>query len=357
MRDPGSPDRLAAEPGILYFLRLAFRRILFLAAVSLLAGVLALGIGFLLPRWYQARAAILPPHESQPALAIRQSLVSALQLQSVLPYTAGVTLLDVYLAILNSDTLARSLVDRYGLREHYHQPLRVRAVAALRSHTTIMPREGLIEVTVEDKDPGMAADLANGYVAGLDSLFRSTRSGAGRREREFLTDRVGRTEAALDSSEAALAAAQESTGVTALSQDLTEAAAAAGELLGRRLALSVRLEMLDVMGVGDSPVRRELQTELDAVDSQASRLPLLGQDVARRLRDVRIQDTLFRALSQELEAARIEEVRNTPTVEVLDRAVPPDHHSRPRKGMMALAGAFAGLFLGMVWAVYWDPRN
>lgn len=358
MRDPAPEARERQEPGLVYFVRLALRRWRFLALVSLLSGVLALALGFLLPRWYEARSTVLPPRETQPHLMAQQQLIAALQIQSLFPYAAGVTTYDIYLAILQSDTVARSLVDRFDLRKHYHEERRVRAMAALRGHTVIAPgKHRIVEIRVEDKDPELAARLANAYVAELDSVYRATRSTAGRRQGEFLQARVARVRADLDSAEARLAGAEGSARFPVLSRDLTQAALSAGDLIGRRLALSVRLDMLDAMGVGDAPARRELELELRAVESEAAQLPGLGMAVARRLREVRIQETLYEALSQDLEAARIEEARDTPEVEVLDLAVPPDRQARPRKGLMAVAGAIAGMFAAMAWAVYWDPRT
>jgi uncharacterized protein involved in exopolysaccharide biosynthesis len=80
----------------------------------------------------------------------------------------------------------------------------------------------------------------------------------------------------------------------------------------------------------------------------------MGLELARALRDLYIQEKLYEELSRQLETARLEEVRDTPSVEVLDRAVVPDRHTRPRRGLMAVAGAFLGFSLSFAWVVYRD---
>ena len=48
-------------------------------------------------------------------------------------------------------------------------------------------------------------------------------------------------------------------------------------------------------------------------------------------------------LTEEYERARLLELKNTPTVEVVDVAQPPIHKSQPRRSLIAL-GAFAIAF-------------
>jgi uncharacterized protein involved in exopolysaccharide biosynthesis len=59
-------------------------------------------------------------------------------------------------------------------------------------------------------------------------------------------------------------------------------------------------------------------------------------------REVKIQEVLVTLLTQQLEQARIAEARDTPVVQVLDRAVPSARYSRPRA---ARNGAIAGVIM------------
>jgi uncharacterized protein involved in exopolysaccharide biosynthesis len=75
-------------------------------------------------------------------------------------------------------------------------------------------------------------------------------------------------------------------------------------------------------------------------------------ELARQLRDHRIEERLHEALAQQLETARLEEARDTPVVEVLDVAVPPDRHARPRKGILAAVATVIGFGLSFARVVY-----
>ena len=75
--------------------------------------------------------------------------------------------------------------------------------------------------------------------------------------------------------------------------------------------------------------------------------------MATATRRLRFTTAIYIApLRHPLEVAKVEEARDTPTVEKLDIAVPPDRHSRPRKGLMSIAGSFLGFGFGFLWVVY-----
>lgn len=344
---------MSREPGLSIWIRLLRKRYRFLFGVAFLSGVVTLIVVFLVPKWYSARAAILPPHEDTPNFRALNQVTAALQIDRFLPFSERVTLSDVYLAILDSDTVARTLIDRFDLQDYYKQKTLVKTMAQLRKRARVMPtRKRIIEVTVEDKDPERAAELANAYIEELDRVFRETRSTAGKRQRVFLEKRCQEEWAVLDTLETELAAMQTGNAVTVLGGGLGEAATAAGELLGRRMALVVQLDVLTEAGVTAGPIRKRVELEIDALNREIARLPELGLDIARKIRDLKMHEFLYEELVKQLEAAKIEEARNTPAVEVLDVAVPPDRHTRPRRGLASIAGAMAGFALAFFWTAY-----
>jgi len=80
----------------------------------------------------------------------------------------------------------------------------------------------------------------------------------------------------------------------------------------------------------------------------AVRVPRVGLDLARLLREVKIQETVFQLLTSQLEQAKIAEARDTPVVQVLDRAVVPDRKAKPRTlfnvAIAGLLSTFVGVF-------------
>ena len=83
-----------------------------------------------------------------------------------------------------------------------------------------------------------------------------------------------------------------------------------------------------------------------------ARLPEVGLELTRLVREVKVQETLVTLLTQQFEQVRIAEARDMPIVQVLDRAVPAVYPSKPRLWLnLALAGTgslLAGLCLAFL---------
>src|SRR5262245_40470642 len=88
-------------------------------AVTAASGLLALGIAFLLPKWYRATAVILPPEDTD----IFSNISLAQRALTKFPAfgTLGdyFTPADVFKAILKSRTVQEALIDRFDLMKVY----------------------------------------------------------------------------------------------------------------------------------------------------------------------------------------------------------------------------------------------
>jgi len=83
-----------------------------------------------------------------------------------------------------------------------------------------------------------------------------------------------------------------------------------------------------------------------------AKVPEIGLQLARLARDLKIHATVYMLLTQQLEQVKIAEAKDNPVVQVLDRAVPALHKSKPKiKRSMIMAGAvslFLGIFLAFL---------
>ena len=62
-------------------------------------------------------------------------------------------------------------------------------------------------------------------------------------------------------------------------------------------------------------------------------------------------ESLGGALTAQYEQARIQEVRDVPTLEALDVATPPERKSRPKRGLLVLTGMMLGFGAGVALAL------
>jgi len=74
--------------------------------------------------------------------------------------------------------------------------------------------------------------------------------------------------------------------------------------------------------------------------------PELQMEHTRLLREVEAKQQVYITLQQQLELARIEEVKQTPIIHILDRAVPPSRKSRPNRALIVVLSALFGLVVG-----------
>src|SRR4030095_1236608 len=91
-----------------------------LAVVTLGVGVVALGIAFLLPPIYTARATLLAAQNQQQststaALAALGSLGGLAGAAGLAPKTSD----DLYVGLLKGDSVVRALAERFDLKAHY----------------------------------------------------------------------------------------------------------------------------------------------------------------------------------------------------------------------------------------------
>jgi uncharacterized protein involved in exopolysaccharide biosynthesis len=119
----------------------------------------------------------------------------------------------------------------------------------------------------------------------------------------------------------------------------------------------VRLGVLRGYLSENSDQVQQAREELEQLERRLGAIPELQNELLRLLRDTKVYEQLYLLLTAELEQARIRETMNTPTVQLLDPAMPPERHSRPKKGILSAAAALIGLLGASVWAATRPPER
>ena len=82
-------------------------------------------------------------------------------------------------------------------------------------------------------------------------------------------------------------------------------------------------------------------------------LATIEPELGRMMRDARVYQQVYLLLTSQLEDARFREAMDTPTVTVLDEALPPERKVRPVRWLWGIAGA---LVAGLT-SLLWDERS
>jgi uncharacterized protein involved in exopolysaccharide biosynthesis len=154
-------------------------------------------VTYLWPPSFVATASVVPPMEGtgEPGLGLGLLGGGGASLLRKVMNVNSVT--DLYVGILESREVTDAMIDRFDLvRVYGRQPLtRYKARERLRRYTSIdASKEGILYVTVEDKDPNRAAAIANAYVEELDKQNKKLSVGQATSKRMFLETRLNELE-------------------------------------------------------------------------------------------------------------------------------------------------------------------
>jgi uncharacterized protein involved in exopolysaccharide biosynthesis len=318
------------------FLRRHARKVFLWAAVlATAAGLLSL----LIPNKYTAAVVLLPPSNQGDLGELLSGGGGSMALSHALGIDAQGEI-DVYLGVLRSTHMNRALVVRFGLQKVYGQNDPEKAGKKLSEHTGVaLTNEGFVRVTVTERDRKLAADLANAYAEELDQFLRFNTNTSARLRREFMDQRLTETESALATVEDSLRDYQTRSRLPLLGAESQSASSAAADLLAQKIQKEIELGTLRKVSTGMNPRIEQLQEEVDQIDHQLGRIPPATTEIARLLRNAKIQERILLVLTEERERARLLELKTMGSVEVVDRAEPPLHKSQPHRTLI-IAGAF-----------------
>jgi uncharacterized protein involved in exopolysaccharide biosynthesis len=150
------------------------------------AGLIALGVAFLMTPIYTAKTTVIPPGQPSGggASAILGQLGGLAALAGgALPPAAG-----KHMAYLDSDLIRDELIKRFDLQKRYETEFLAQTRATLKDATKITDdkKSGLVAIEVTDRDPAFAAKVANAYVEILSRLLGEAALDDARLRRAFL---------------------------------------------------------------------------------------------------------------------------------------------------------------------------
>ena len=339
----------------------------------LLVCIVAVVVLLLLPNWYKATTSILPPERESGFMGLASSLLQGIGAfggqEMVLP--AFATPSNVYASILRSRTVVEAVVRKHDLMTRYHARTMDDAVRQCLSHTSVrVGPEGFVILTFEDTNRQRAADVANSFVEALNRINRDVSSARARSNRVFLEERLAATSQSLATAEDTLRSFQEKNRAISINDQMKAQIQNVAELEGRLAMAEIELGLLQrTMAPGRpeivrkqmeiSETKRRINEMNEGVPGSAdygtlsvpfARVPGLTLEYGRLLREVKVQETLFGLLTEQHESAKIQEVKDTPTIQVLDVAKAPEKKSRPRRLILLVIVAGLTAVLSVLYA-------
>ena len=123
-------------------------------------------------------------------------------------------------------------------------------------------KEKVIKVTVEDKDPQMAADIPNFYVLNLDRLNQTLSVSKARQNRKFIEQRVAETQGALVKVENALKEFQTQNRTVAIEAQSKAMIEATAMIQAQIMAQEVQLQVMGTYLSSGNPEVARVQSSI-----------------------------------------------------------------------------------------------
>jgi uncharacterized protein involved in exopolysaccharide biosynthesis len=351
------------------------RRKRLIAGVTLGSAVLAAIISFVIPSRYTATTKILPPQQAQSSAAMLMSQLAGSDLGPL----AAVASKDIglkspngiYVSMLKSRTVEDALIAQFDLSRVYPGKKMSDLRKDLEKSSDITSsKEGLIEVSVEDKSPQRAAALANSYVDQLRKLTQKLAVTEASQRRLFFEQEVEQAKGVLATAELALKNTEQKTGMIHLDAQARAMIEAVGTLRARIAASEVELQATRSFATEQNPdiILQERQVaawreQLANLERQqtsgegnpvvaTNKMPAAALEYVGRYREVKYREAIFELMAKQFEAAKLDEAKEAAVIQVVDPAVEPDQKSSPKRTLIVIYATTGGFVLALFWALF-----
>ena len=333
---------------------------------------------FLAPKWYKSTASVLPAEKNDLLSAISgiSSLAKSFSASKGLAALTGKNSeSDRYLAILKSATVTDEIIKKFDLRKEYDRQndYYEKVVKDWQSNSDFeIQDEGNLTITVYDMNPKKAADIANYLVQRLNDINTDLSVANAKANREFVEKRYQQSISDINNLETGMQKFQEKYGVIAVPEQLKATVESMSKIYVDLYKKEVEFNVLKQTYGVDHPMTANARIEMDELRKKIDQLnngtdasqkevkllipfkeaPELGNEYLKIYRNLEIQYKILEFIQPLYEQAKIEEVRNTPSVLVLDNAVPSDHKAKPKATIFASVSFIISVLLGLFFVFF-----
>ena len=348
------------EINLLELLRVIARRKSVIIRICTAAVIIAVCYSLTLKNIYTASAKILPPQKD-----------SGGGLSALLGQAGGLAALaggmsglggpsDLYLGILKSRSVADAVIKRLNLQKEFKtktiDDTRIILDAVVKFKAG---KDGIISIDADSKDPQKAAQLANTFVDELGRRSVELNLSKAGTERVFLEKRLEVVKQDLRNAENDMKAFQERYKTFKADSQATVAIEGIARLKAEIITKEAQLaSLLNNMTDENSDVKT-LQAGIARLKSQlgsmtgsggsdvipaVGNIPALGVEYVRKMRDLKTQEAIYELLTKQYEVAKINEAKDTSSLQVLDEAVVPLKKSKPKRSLIVILAAVTAFF-------------
>lgn len=351
------------EINLLELLQVIVKRKAFIIKVCAAAVVLSICYSLTLKNIYTATAKLLPPQKE-----------SGGGLSALLGQAGGLAGLaagglggssDLYMGILKSRSVADAVIKRLDLQTEFKTKNLDDTRSAIAGSVKFQAgKDGIISISADSTDPKKAALLANSFVDELSRRSVQLNLSKAGTERIFLEKRLDVVRQDLKNAENDMKTFQEKYKTIKADSQATVAIEGIAKLQAQIVTQEVQLATVRNSMTDENSEVKALQAGIAKLKNQfgamtgrggadniipsTGNVPGLGVEYVRKLRELKIQETIFEQLSKQYEVAKINEAKDSSSLQVLDEAVTPLRKSKPKRSTIVILSAVTAFFVSIL---------
>ena len=339
------------------------------------AAVVSLVVSLLMTPIFRAETKILPPQQNSSIIA-SQLLNQMGGFASLASSAVGIkNPNEMYIGFLRSRTVYDKIIDRFGLMKLYDAKYREDARKDLAEALAARSgKDGMIVVSVEDRDPKRAADMANAFVEEMIGVSKGLALTEAGQRRLFFEEQLKDIKLALASAEEGIKGFQEKTGALKIDDQARTVIQGIGNLRAQIAAREVQYKVAQTFATPQNPDLQRIEEELRGLKAELNkleqkggnspdplmptgRMPSVGMEYLRKLRDVKYNETLYELLAKQYEMAKLDEARDAVVIQIIDKAVQPERKVKPKKAIMVAFSTFIAFLFSILLAFFIERRK
>jgi len=325
-------------------------------------------------KWYKATTSVFPANKTDllGGLGGLSSLVNGFSSSKGLSALTGNPELDKYMAILKSSRLTDNVIKKYNYRKLYDfdkDAYYEKVKEAFESNVEIeIQDEGNLTLTFYDTEPKRAAEVANYMISLLNKISIEMNVKDAKFNREFIEKRYDQNLADINRLETEMQQFQGKYGIISVPAQLEQTVKTMAKIYSQLAQKEIEYNIIKNKYGMEYPLTKITKIEVDAISQKIKKLnagqddsqkdvklllpfkeaPALGNKYLKIYRNLEIQYKILEFITPVYEQAKVEEVRNTPSVSVLDRATVPERKAKPKGSLYALLSFVISAIIGFV---------
>ena len=267
------------------------------------------------------------------------------------------------IAIMRSRNFSEKIIQKFDLIDllkiDYVDPLlsMEEAVRKLNNEITEIvfnEETGIISILVTTKDKNLSAEIANYYLVKLEDYNLKTRKSKGKQKRIFLEKRLEEEKSRLDSQSIALMQFNKDHHTISLQEQTNVMISHYSDLVAQKISSEIELALALKNYDMKSPIVNTyidrigiLQNKIDDLENPTSSggsgyllnldsIPELKLQYFNLSLQLEIDSKVYKYLYSEYESAKIDEMKDLPSIEIIDNAIPAGKRTSPKRARICI---------------------